>query len=398
MNILPHRILASLNTLEQLHSHISLRYIISAIEYKEGRASLICDALSYGVGQITYSHGTKIIPCQRMLPSSKTLSYIINEGAVNKDWHYVDVSISDSVIDFNSLGFASLLSLIAGDIFGSPYFRNSLVLYDMKLSNTLESMFPGPQFGSYDIIDKFNSSANKNVLLGLLLKPDVGVSKEYYADIAEAAAQGGIDYIKEDELTLDSKICPRFKRIEEISNRLIKTKKNILYAANITSPPYLIEDNSIKAIEHGATALLLNGIQVGLDMVSYLARNNQIKVPIHFHRAGYDLLSTGHKAISVSLLTRLFRLAGADIIHVGSPLGNLFDEESIKGNITQLLCPIGSIKTSLPVFSRSSSESLDLIANTNKYNIPSLVLFDSEIYTSPKGIEKAVKDIRRIIK
>ena len=384
-----------LDPLERVEKHLSLRYIISAQEYKKGRASLICDALSYGVGQITSSHGVRIVPCKEMVQAPENLSYIIREGPVGGNMRYIDIAVSDTIINFETMGFSSLLSLIAGDIFGSPYFQDLLLLYDLKLPDTSNSIFAGPCFGSDGVISRLDRSRRKNVFLGLLLKPDVGVSEEYYIDIVEAAIQGGIDYIKEDELTIDSEICPRFRRIEGVSKCIEKSKRNTLYAANVTSPPHIAKDVCMKAIECGATALLINGIQVGLDTVLYLAKSKQINVPIHFHRAGYDILSSGQKAIHVSLLTRLFRLAGADIVHVGSPLGGLFSQDTVKRNTTELKDSEYGIKSSLPVFSRSSSESLEFLLNSDEYSPPFIVLFDSEIYTSPKGIERSIKDIRK---
>lgn len=397
MNIFPYNTLVSLQNLRQIESHLSVRYIISSREHKEGKAAFICDALSYGVGQITNSNGIKLFSCQGMVPSHENLAYIIDEGEVDENWQYIDIAISESIINFNLLGFTSLMSLIAGDIFGSPYFNDGLMLFDIKLPKRLDSMFPGPQYGSNGIMNDFTSQTDKKSILGLLLKPDVGVTKEYYADLVEAAVQGGIDYIKEDELTLDSKICSRISRIAEISKRIENSKRPVLYAANVTSPPHLILECSLKAIEHGATAILVNGLQVGLDTISYLASNASVKVPIHFHRAGYDILSTGCKSISTPLLTRFFRLAGADIVHVGSPLGGLFCDEIIKSNLLQLTKPINNIKSSLPVFSRSSCESIKLITNTLNHT-PSLILFDSEVYTSPKGIEKMIKNLKKMIK
>jgi len=387
----------NLPDLQGISNVISARYFLARSDAIREKIDYFVESIGYGVGQTTDQIGLSIFPCSEMLSKPRKVVNILNKGILDDEWIYIDVGVQLKNSNFSVLGFAGLLSYFAGDIFGAPYTKTGLVLEKLVLPKELISFFPGPKYGDEDVLLKANGQAGKRHILGLLLKPNNGVPPNYYADIVEAAVQGGIEYIKEDELTMDSKECPRFKRISMISKRLSKSGKNILYAANITAPSHHLFKTALRAVEAGASAILVNGLYVGFDAVSFLASNSKIKVPIHWHRAGYDILSSGVKAISVPCLTELFRLAGADIVHVGSPLGGVFSKDVVWENCRRLEIPINNVKRSIPVFSRSSIDTIAVIRNNSNIR-GSIILFDAYIYNSPLGIEKAAKNINDRLK
>ncbi|MFX0139122.1 MAG: RuBisCO large subunit C-terminal-like domain-containing protein [Candidatus Hodarchaeota archaeon] len=350
----------SITKLSSEKDEIRARYLIASSDFKDGKVRLITEALGYGVGQIASKNDLKIYNCSNMVTDTmrKELVRIINQGQINNDWYFFDVALKYNIIDFKMVGFSGLLSLLAGDVFGNPYVKNGLILNDIVLPNLAESIFIGPKLGSNYILEKCDAS-NSKFILGLLLKPDLGVDPEHYADLAEAAVQGGIHYIKEDELTLDSDLCRRLVRVEAISKKLGNFRDEIFYAANGTSPTYKIKDVCSQIINAGATAILINGLQVGFDAILHLASSEEISVPLHIHRAGYDIITSGLKAINTSCLTKLFRLSGGDIIHVGSPLCGIFSIDEVVQNTKCLKSDLINLRPSLPVFSRSSDETIN---------------------------------------
>jgi 2,3-diketo-5-methylthiopentyl-1-phosphate enolase len=331
-----------------------------------------------------------------MVDGSGTVSVLLDSGTIGDGFRFFDVGVALGSEFISRHGLTGLLSFLAGDIFGAPYAKDLLVLVDIALPREMAAALPGPRFGSEGVLQRVPAAQESGFLLGLLLKPDLGVGPCYYADLAEAAAQAGVDYIKEDELTMDLGECPRFRRIEAVARRLQKVGREVIYAANATAPAHRLLRTASDAVQTGATAVLVNGLFTGLDAISQLASDGNIGVPIHNHRAGYDLLSTGPKAISVPCLTSLFRMAGADVVHVGSPLGGLFSEGSVCANCNRLSRPQEDARQALPVFSRSSEESLAAILDAGEFR-PGVALFDAWVYQHPLGLEKAVLQLRRLI-
>jgi len=375
-------------------NEILARYFIAKSDADRGADAMIVEGIGYGVGQITDANGLRIIPCKEMLSGRQRsqITHIIARGVVNAEWCYVDIGISANIIDLKVLGFTGLFSLLAGDVFGGPYVREGLVLHSISIPKCIISAFPGPRFGSEGVLKKCGAS-HTGIILGLLLKPDLGVSPKHYADLAEAAAQGGIDYIKEDELSLDSSICSRLSRVESIYNRLITCGRKPLYAANATAPAYKLLGICRQIVECGASVLLINGLQVGLDAIAEISAATDVLVPIHLHRAGYDILTTGTKAISITCLTEMFRLSGADIIHVGSPLGGIFPLGVISENIRCLTQQIYNMKRSLPVFSRSSMDTLEMVLSSSIAK-HAMLLFDAYFYESSIGVERSIRRLK----
>ena len=170
----------------------------------------------------------------------------------------------------------------------------------------------------------------------------------------------------------------------------------VFYAANTTVRFPLLVTTARQVIDAGANALLVNGLQVGLDGVAALARDSAISVPIHFHRAGFDILADGSRAIGLPCLSTLFRLSGADLVHVGPPSSPLFPPELVKDNCRRLSRKLPGLNPSLPVFSRSSERTIPLLLDSDA-SLHGLILCDHAAYGSPLGIEKELGRLRRML-
>lgn len=159
-----------------------------------------------------------------------------------------------------------------------------------------------------------------------------------------------------------------------------------MYAPNITagSQQQLI-DNARRVVALGATAVMINAMQVGLDSLRVLT-NAHIGVPIHVHRAGHDNYSRGHVGVNTTVLSKAFRLGGADLVHTGPVFGRLYDPEEIIRNVRSLTDDWYGLKHSLPVLSRSAArivqDSIDYLATDNRIHDPANVMFlvDKDVY------------------
>lgn len=374
---------------------ICARYFVTQKDVADGAVSRMVQGIGYGLGQRGLTTGLEMFSCSTLLAHPQELVKVLRIEPVDETYSQVDIAIKQDVCDFSGLGFTGLMSFFLGDIFGGAYAGGGLVLDRIVLSEEIARVFPGPVFGGAEIVHQCSRS---RYLLGLLLKPNLGAAAEYFAEVAAAAAAGGIDYIKEDELNLTSDDAPRLQRVAAIANSILKSGRKILYAANVTDQPTKLRDTA-KAIKNcGASVFLVNGVITGLDAVASLALDKSLAIPIHLHRAGHDILCDGRRRLTVPCLSELCRLAGADLVHVGSPLGRLFTEEEIRSNCIRVTQPMYGKKESLPVLSRSSKDIFEYLQQqAGQAPSTGLILFDAEVYASPAGVEGAVKQLRRVL-
>jgi 2,3-diketo-5-methylthiopentyl-1-phosphate enolase len=99
-----------------------------------------------------------------------------------------------------------------------------------------------------------------------------------------------------------------------------------LYAANVTGPVETLLERASRAVELGATALMLNVFAQGLDALRML-REAKLGVPLFAHRVGAALLMRARPiGVAPAVLAALTRLCGADYVQAGSFSGRLADD------------------------------------------------------------------------
>ena len=104
----------------------------------------------------------------------------------------------------------NLLSTVAGNLFELKPF-SGLKLLDVTLSPAFLGRYQGPQFGVAGTRRLVGVSAGP--LIGTIIKPSVGLTPEATAEMVEALVEGGIDFIKDDELQSDGPHCPFSDRL-----------------------------------------------------------------------------------------------------------------------------------------------------------------------------------------
>lgn len=340
---------------------------------------------------------------------------VIKVQQVSERGGIVKVSFSSEIAQTKEMGFAGLFSVAAGDGLGTAYEMSKVRLVDMELPQEVVSDFPGPKFGDIGVRRLIKKQDTNRPLVALLLKPNTGQPSEHYARFAKEAALAGADYIKEDELQLNHPACPLVDRVKKIVTALAEaeqiTGQRVMYAPNITAGSQKqIVDNARRVVELGATAVMINVMQVGLDSLRVL-READLGVPIHIHRAGHDNYSRGDVGINLNVLSRVFRLGGADLIHTGPVFGNLYDPEVVLQNVRALQDDCFGLKRGSPILSRSArsiiQDSIDYLGTAPEVTHPANVIFlvDKDVYQhadsqtgsileATKRFVEAVKNVR----
>ena len=167
-----------------------------------------------------------------------------------------------------------------------------------------------------------HSPRRDEVLVGAIVKPSLGLSPQEVAATAAALAAGGADLIKDDELLGDPAWCPLEERVRAVAAVL---PDGVRYAANVTGPVESLLSRARRAVELGASAVMVNAFAQGLDSLRAL-REAELGVPIFAHRVGAALWVRGPAVgIAPRVIAELTRLCGADFVQVGSFTGTVYD-------------------------------------------------------------------------
>ncbi|MBV9786502.1 MAG: ribulose-bisphosphate carboxylase large subunit family protein [Acidisphaera sp.] len=248
----------------------------------------------------------------------------------------------------------NLLATIAGNLFELRQFTG-LRIEDIRLPDPFAEAYPGPRFGIEGT--RRLAGVPDRPLIGTIVKPSVGFGPEETASLVQSLCEGGIDFIKDDELQSDGPSCPFEARVRAVM-RVInahadRSGKKVMYAFNLTGELDQMRRRHDLLLAEGGTCVMASINSVGLVGMIELGRFSQL--PIHAHRNGWGAL-TRHPLLGWSYVAwqKIWRLAGADHMHVNG-LANKFSEadESVIRSARECLSPLfpGKPCLAMPVFS-----------------------------------------------
>lgn len=218
--------------------------------------------------------------------------------------------------------FAALLTTLLGND-ASTSIRAKLV--DVQFPQEYAKLFPGPRFGIAGVRERLGVMGRP--LLLNMIKPCLGFPAEVGAEIFREVALGQVDMIKDDELLTNPEYLPlpaRIRAYVQARERVYEeTGKRVAYFANITDRVPQILENARLAAELGADGVMVNFVFTGLDVLTALAEDPRVNVPILAHYAGSGpwIESTASGMDSLLYLGKLARLAGADLVLYNTPYG-----------------------------------------------------------------------------
>lgn len=245
----------------------------------------------------------------------------------------------------------NLLSAICGEgTFFSPGIPLLRVL-DLEMPEAFLAEFAGPQFGVAGLREMLKAW-DRPIFFGVI-KPNLGLPPEAFAELGYQSWLGGLDIAKDDEMLADTDWCGLAQRsalLGEARRRAeALTGAPKMYLANITDEVDRLLELHDRAVANGANALLVNALPVGLSAVRMLRRHSRVPLIAHFpFIAAFSRLP--HHGIHSRVMTRLQRLAGFDAI-IMPGFGNrmMTPEREVLDCVTACLEPMGPIKPSLPV-------------------------------------------------
>ena len=257
---------------------------------------------------------------------------------------------------FDSIGpsLPNLLATIAGNLFELRQL-SGIRLREVTLPRAFIDAYPGPAFGVAGT--RRLAGVERLPLIGTIIKPSVGLTPEATADVVSRLIDGGIDFIKDDELQADGPFCPFEERVAAVM-RVINAAadhhgRKVMFAFNLTGEIDEMRRRHDVVVQAGGTCVMASLNSIGLAGFSALRRHASL--PIHGHRNGWGLFYRSPMlGIDYQVYQTIWRVAGADHMHVNG-LRNKFAEagESSIASARSCLTPLAEDRPriAMPVFS-----------------------------------------------
>lgn len=188
-------------------------------------------------------------------------------------------------------------------------------LLKLEIPDVVKSAFLGPKYGIKGIREYIGVSDRP--VLGGIIKPKTGITPEILLKMVKELVEGGVNFIKEDEILSNPDFCPISVRVPMIMDYIKQSGKKVIYAVCINSDfPYII-DRVKQVYELGGNAVHIN-FWNGLG-VYRAVRELDLPIFIHFQKSGDKILTdkTHRFSIDFEVICQLAGMMGVDFIHAG---------------------------------------------------------------------------------
>lgn len=245
----------------------------------------------------------------------------------------------------------NLITGVCGEgVFHCPSI-NTIKLMDIHFPDPYLAQFDGPRFGIAGLRDMLGVF-DRPLLLGVI-KPNIGLPTESFAQLGYEAWLGGLDIAKDDELLCDTPDNPFERRCAMLGELRRKAERETgqkkIYLANITDEVDRMLDMYEFALRHDTNAVMINGLTTGLSIVRVLARKGQLPLVSHFDFIA-PFTQSRTFGVHLKVITKLQRLAGYDAqIYQGQGSRMHTSTTDVMQAYQACVEPMGHLRPSLPV-------------------------------------------------
>jgi 2,3-diketo-5-methylthiopentyl-1-phosphate enolase len=290
-----------------------------------------------------------------------------------------------------------LLTTVVGNI----SMGGRVKVLDIRFPEKYVAGFQGPRFGIQGVRQLL--AVKGRPLLNNMIKPCTGYPPEVGVELFRAAARGGCDIVKDDELIANAsfnEVQARVKLYMEAERQVYEeTGEHTLYTVNVTDEVPKVFDNAHRAVELGCNGIMVNYLATGFPVLRALAEDPTINVPIlaHMDVAGALYASEWHGLSSHLVLGKLPRLAGADVVVHPAPYGKapvLSDKfQRVAQNLT---FPLYHLRPAFPM--PSGGITPQMVPNVIKDLGPDIVIGSGGgIHAHPQGPVAGARAFRQAI-
>ena len=302
--------------------NIIATYYVSTID---NRYSLFDLAWNLAVGQSIGNPNTRsLFETDDMLKTHSCKILDKKEELVKKKEGIIHIAFPLENIDLETDGISQMLCHFMGGQLDINMFEKC-VLKDFQIPEKAKKYFLGPKFGIKGIRDFLNN--HDRPLLGAIIKPKVGASKEVLLEMTKQLVEGGVEFIKEDEIMSNPKVAPLEERVPYIMEYLNSIDRKIIYCFSITADfPYCL-DRVKQVYELGGNGVHIN-FWSGLGVYNAI-RKLDLPIFLHFQKSGDKILTNKKHNFHIEwpVICKIARMSGADFIHAGMWGGYYHEEE-----------------------------------------------------------------------
>jgi len=256
------------------------------------------------------NHSCIIFADEKKLEEQKAGMVEIGFPVINSDW--------------DNDGISHLLCQLMGGHVDIDLIT-SCRLIDLLIPECVKQHFLGPKFGITGL-RKLTNQFNKP-LFGAIIKPKTGITSKVLLEMVKQVVEGGVDFIKEDEIMSNPACCRLEERVEVIANYLSTQKKKIAFCHTINGDPHVVLDRVRKVSELGGNGVHIN-VWSGLGVYNSI-RKLDLPVFLHFQKSGDRVFTDRSHRFSIAwpVVCQLATLMGADTIQAGMVGGYSNDDE-----------------------------------------------------------------------
>ena len=272
------------------------------------------------------------------------------------------------------------------------YERSRLV--DFSFPEEYNKYFAGPLLGIDGVKASLNVAADKPII-GTIVKPTAGLNADEVADMCGQFAQGGLQFIKDDEKMMNTAYCPLEERVTKVMGKILtaeqKTGKRCLYAPHITTGPENILRFAEIAVKAGARGLMVNIFAAGFSAITMLRKN--FDLPVYAHCGGKEAFGRAEgQGVSPEVVCKLTRLLGGEFFRSNILGGYLVggSPEEIHSLNAVMRAPMKGIKDMVPALSGGLNPK-NLPENLRAFGADVMVLAGTGITQYPGGIAAGVE-------
>jgi len=238
----------------------------------------------------------------------------------------VEIAFPIANTDWDTDGISHLLcQLMGGHVDIDIVTKCRLV--KLELPDTVTSHFLGPKFGLSGFRE-FTGQYNKP-LFGGIVKPKIGVSPEVLLEMVKQMVDGGVDFIKEDEIMSNPACAPLERRVDLIANYLAKQSRKVVFCHTINADPHVVVDRVKRVYELGGNGVHIN-VFSGLGVYNSI-RKMDLPLFLHFQKSGDKVFTDKNHRFSISwpVICQLATMMGVDTIQTGM-MGGYSNDDPIE--------------------------------------------------------------------
>jgi ribulose-bisphosphate carboxylase large chain len=225
-------------------------------------------------------------------------------------------------LDWATDGVSQLLCFIMGGQMDIDNVTKCHVL-DIDFPESISSTFLKPKFGLTGFRDFSNTHGKP--FFGAIVKPKTGISSDVLLEMVKEMVDGGVNFIKEDEILSNPAFCTIEERVPKIMEYV--KGKGVIYSVCINSDPAYILDRVKRVHELGGNSVHVN-FWSGLGVYKSI-RELDLPIFIHFQKSGDKTLTAKSHDYHIEwyVICKLAAAMGVDSIHAGMYGGYLNDEK-----------------------------------------------------------------------